>query len=69
MRKKASIPHRDLLDKIEAYCRETGVSETAFGKTAVHDPNLVRDIRGGRELRRATLAKIEAAMPANQAPP
>ncbi|MFV1539438.1 MULTISPECIES: hypothetical protein [unclassified Phaeobacter] len=66
MQTEIHIPHPDLLAKIEAHCRDAGVSETAFGKDAVKDPNLVRDLRSGRELRRATVAKVMDALSSSQ---
>jgi hypothetical protein len=35
---------------IERYLRATKMPETKFGRLAVNDPRLVRDLRNGREL-------------------
>ena len=40
--------------------RATGLSATAFGQYAVNDPALLFDLRKGREIRRATRARILA---------
>ena len=44
----------DLLDRIEAFLAATGMTPTAFGRDALHDPTFVFDLRAGRECRRAT---------------
>lgn len=36
--------------RVNAFLRSTGLSPTAFGLLAVGDPNLMRQIRGGRSL-------------------
>lgn len=46
------------LSQIETYLFERGMSATAFGRESANDPNLVFDLREGRELRRATRDKI-----------
>ena len=51
-------PHIDLLAMIEAHIARTGLSETRFGSMALGDPNLVRDLRNGRELRRETNSRV-----------
>lgn len=40
---------RSLLQRIEAFLKETAMPPTVFGRTAVRDPRLVSDLRGGRE--------------------
>ncbi|MFN4356130.1 hypothetical protein [Sphingopyxis alaskensis] len=40
---------RSLLQRIEAFLKETAMPPTAFGRAAVRDPRLVSDLRGGRE--------------------
>jgi hypothetical protein len=49
-----------LMQKIHVYLRRTQMSETRFGRRAVNDPRLLGDMRNGRELRPATVARIEA---------
>lgn len=51
-----------LLLKIDRYCRHTGVRPSQFGRLAVHDPRLVHDLRKGRQLGPAIVARIEAFM-------
>lgn len=58
MEQSAKVPHADLIEQIEAYCQATGIAQTKFGEMAVNDPNLMRDLRNGRELRRKTMARI-----------
>jgi len=45
--------------RIERFLRATNMPETRFGRLAINDPRLVRDLRNGRELRRRTAARIE----------
>ena len=49
-----------VLGTIERYLRTTRMPETKFGRLAVNDPRLVRDLRNGRELRDRTAARIVA---------
>jgi hypothetical protein len=49
-----------VLRKIEIYLRRTQMPPTKFGRLAVRDPRLVKDLRNGREPRPATIARIEA---------
>lgn len=36
------------LAEVEAFLERSGMSATAFGKTALNDPNFVGDLRSGR---------------------
>lgn len=47
------------LIRIERFLRATNMSATRFGRLAINDPRLVRDLRNGRELRRPTMTRIE----------
>ena len=40
--------------KIEKFLRRTNMPATKFGRLAIGDPRLVRDLRNGRELRPPT---------------
>ena len=40
---------RRLLQRIEAFLRESAMPPSVFGRAAVGDPRLVSDLRGGRE--------------------
>ncbi|MGV3731332.1 MAG: hypothetical protein ACO1NN_11315 [Sphingopyxis sp.] len=40
---------RSLLQRIEAFLKESAMPPTVFGRAAVRDPRLVSDLRGGRE--------------------
>ena len=43
---------------IDAHMQRADIPPTRFGEFAVGDPNLVRDIKNGRELRRKTVQRI-----------
>jgi hypothetical protein len=53
-----------VLPKIQKFLRRTGMPATKFGRLAVNDPRLVRDLRNGREPRARTVARIEAFLAA-----
>ena len=55
-----------LLTQIERYLRATRMSPTRFGREALGDPNLVADLRDGREPRRATTRRVLAYIEAGQ---
>ena len=55
-----------LLVRIERYLRATKTAPTRFGREAVGDPNLVADLRDGREPRRATTRRVLAFIEANE---
>lgn len=49
-----------LLRAIELYLLQTGTPPTRFGRDALGDPRLVRDLHQGRQLRPRTLARLRA---------
>ena len=51
-----------MLSKILAYCEKNQIHPTTFGKLALGDPSLVRQLRAGRDLRLSTVARIEKAL-------
>ena len=51
-------PPLDIRSMIEKHLQTSGLAVTKFGELAVGDPNLVRNVREGRELRRATAARV-----------
>ena len=53
-----------LLRAIEIYCERTGMTPTRFGREALGDPMLIRDLLRGRELRPRTLARLLAHLQA-----
>lgn len=63
----SSIPHDDLVKRIEAFCSAHDMSKSAFGKEAVGDPRFFFDLEAGRECRRATLARVETFMAQQEA--
>ena len=48
----------DLLPRIEAFLARVGVSPTRFGRTVLHDPRFVSDLRAGRRPRRKVHARV-----------
>ena len=46
--------------RIELYLRHSDMPPTRFGREAIGDPRLVRDLRNGRELREKTHARLTA---------
>lgn len=49
-----------MLVEVDRFLRASGMSATRFGRLAVGDPSLVRDLRRGRTPRPATIARITA---------
>ena len=49
-----------LLRAIEIHLRDFGVAPTSFGRAALGDPRLVRDLRAGRSPRPKTEARLRA---------
>lgn len=49
-----------VLWKIRKFLKYSGMAETRFGRLAVRDPRLVRDLRNGREPGPRMVARIEA---------
>lgn len=47
-----------LLQEVERYLDCTKMTATAFGRAAANDPNLVFDLRRGREPRSATSDRV-----------
>jgi len=52
----------DLLSEIEAFRRTHGMAESAFGRKAANDTNFIKQVRSGRELRRATIERVRLFM-------
>lgn len=48
-----------ILAEIESFLAVSRITATAFGIRALNDPTLVRELRKGRECKRATRAKIQ----------
>jgi hypothetical protein len=51
-----------IIARIEAHCRDAGISESTFGLRAVNDGKLVDRLRSGRTITLDTLSRIEAAL-------
>lgn len=54
------LTHDAFLKEIEAFLSATGMAPTAFGREAVGDPNLIRDLRDGRSVSLRTAAKVSS---------
>ncbi|SEM54961.1 hypothetical protein SAMN05192583_0590 [Sphingomonas gellani] len=52
----------DILADIERFRAKHGVPATTFGRQAIGDANLIANLAAGRELRRATEAKVRSFM-------
>jgi len=52
----------DILSGIERFIAEHGLPPTTFGRKAIGDANLIPNLKDGRELRRATEAKVRRFM-------
>jgi len=55
-----------ILKHIEAHLRRHRMSPTRFGREAVGDPNLVSQLRDGRELREKTMRRLRAYLDARE---
>lgn len=51
-----------ILIEVERWLKRTGIAPTQFGKLSVGDPNLVFDLRAGRDPSSKTTARIRAFM-------
>ncbi|MDF7774973.1 hypothetical protein P1X14_06935 [Sphingomonas sp. AOB5] len=49
-----------VLRKIQIFLKDSGMPETRFGRMAVNDPRLVRDLRNGREPGPRMVRRIES---------
>lgn len=53
---------RSLLQRIDAFLKESAMPPSVFGRAAVRDPMLVSDLRGGREPGGALICRVEHFM-------
>lgn len=53
---------RSLLQRIEAFLKESAMPPSVLGRDAVRDPRLVSDLRGGREPGRDVICRVEHFM-------
>ena len=54
------IDNTELIQRIDAFCKTHNLYRTQFGLECANDGNLYFELRDGRELRKATLDKIES---------
>jgi hypothetical protein len=59
-------PSEDLLSEIDGFLAQTGIAPSIFGRDAVGDPNLLRNLRAGRELRSATAKRVRDFITSHQ---
>jgi hypothetical protein len=57
---------RNIISRIEAYCRTAGIQENSLGVYIMGDPFLIQRVREGRTLS-VTLQRIDAWLKANPA--
>jgi 2,4-dienoyl-CoA reductase-like NADH-dependent reductase (Old Yellow Enzyme family) len=55
-----------LLHRIERHLQQRRMSETRFGREAVGDPNLISQLREGRELRDRTARRVAEYIARNE---
>ena len=55
-----AVSHDSVLTEVMLFLKETGMSQTHFGKCAINDGMLVLDLRNGRECRSSTRKRILA---------
>jgi hypothetical protein len=53
---------QQLLQRIEAFLKESAMPPSVFGRAAVRDPRLVTDLRGGREPGLDLICRVEHFM-------
>jgi hypothetical protein len=58
-----------LMRRIQLFLKRAEMAPTRFGREAVGDPRLVSDMKNGRELRDATIARIQAWLDAQEKKP
>ena len=59
---RENMMERSLLQRIEAFLKESAMPPSVFGRAAVRDPRLVSDLRGGREPGREIICRLEHFM-------
>src|SRR3954468_728414 len=60
MERMARMTSADLLSRVIAYCRDTRMAETTFGRRSVNDGKLVSRLRNGRTVSMRTADRVEA---------
>lgn len=56
-----------ILSEAERFIADSGIPPTTFGRRAIGDANLIDNLRAGRELRRATEARVRHFMASHNA--
>jgi hypothetical protein len=60
---------QELLQEISAFCRQTGLAESTFGRRAVNDGKLAARLRNGGRVTTETVDRIRAFIESNRAAP
>lgn len=55
-----------LMRRIQLFLKRAEMTPTRFGREAIGDPRLVKDLKNGRELRDSTAARIHAWLDAQE---
>jgi 2,4-dienoyl-CoA reductase-like NADH-dependent reductase (Old Yellow Enzyme family) len=55
-----------LMQRIQFFLKRAEMTPTRFGREAIGDPRLVKDMKNGRELRECTAARIHAWLDAQE---
>lgn len=55
-------PNQDLMSEVESFLSRTAMAPSIFGRDAIGDPNLVRNLKAGRELRFRTAQRVRDFM-------
>ena len=51
--------NRDIIERIEAYCRRYGIAESTFGRLSINDGKLVGRLRKGGSITMRTFRAVE----------
>lgn len=57
-----------LMAEIDGFIASSGMSRTAFGVWVANDPNLIRNLEGGRDPRWDTIQRIRGKMAESEEP-
>lgn len=55
-------PTDPFLAELKAFLKRTGVSDSRLGRDAVGDPNFMRQVRSGRQIRPRTVERLRKYM-------
>jgi hypothetical protein len=55
-------------DRIEKFLKQSAIPPSRFGRLVAHDPRLVHDMRNGRQLGPAMVARVDRFIAAHEKP-